>query len=393
MPEPDAIPAVVLGSGITALGVTRVLRRSGVPVYAAAARPENLRHSRFFRPVPGPPLEPGAPLADWLSRLPLERAVLMPCSDARVSEVAALEPALQTRFPASVPRPDVLGRVVDKGPFARVLSAGGIPHPFSRVLTAPADLADVPEAVFNAAFLKPRDSQSFFARFEVKAFAVRSRADAMDRLAGLEGTGLAMILQEYIPGPASAHIFVDGYVDAGGRIRALFVRQRLRMFPLDFGNSSYMVSIRPDEAPDAVDAVRRLLAVLDFTGIFSVELKRDTRDGICKVLELNARPWWYVEFAARSGVDVCRLAYDEALGRPLPDKLDYRPGRTLMYPPYDLAAVRARQGSGLPSWPRWIGQALRADQPLFRLSDPWPGLYELGEWLWHGVRRRLGGAA
>ena len=55
-----------------------------------------------------------------------------------------------------------------------------------------------------------------------------------------------------------------------------------------------------------------------YRGIFSAEFKRDPRDGLFKLLEVNARPWWFVDFAVRCGVDVCRMAYDDALGREVP---------------------------------------------------------------------------
>ena len=33
-----------------------------------------------------------------------------------------------------------------------------------------------------------------------------------------------------------------------------------------------------------------------------------------KILEINARPWWYVELASRCGVDVCTMSYRDAFG-------------------------------------------------------------------------------
>ncbi len=86
------------------------------------------------------------------------------------------------------------------------------------------------------------------------------------------------------------------------------------MFPLDFGNSTCMVSVAADEVAPAVASVERLLAHVGYRGIFSAEFKYDERDGLFKILEVNARPWWYVEFTARCGVDVCTLAYRDALG-------------------------------------------------------------------------------
>jgi predicted ATP-grasp superfamily ATP-dependent carboligase len=387
-----AAPALVLGTGVTSLGVTRALAAAGIRSFAAHDRPEHLRHSRHHRPPRGiAPLEPGQSLAEWLAAWPGESAVLFPCSDGTVREVAGLPESLGARFATVVPTASVLDQVVDKGAFAACLERAAIPHPFTHLVTGPEDLDLVPDAVFDSAFLKPRESQRFFARYGVKGFAVASRDDAGARLRDFVDAGATMVLQEYIPGGADAHYFIDGYVDRAGSVRALFVRRRLRMFPRDFGNSSYMVSVAPEEAPDGVATVRRLLAALGYRGIYSVELKRDPRDRRFKVIELNARPWWYVEFAAQCGVNVCQLMYRDALGLPLEDLDGYRTGRTLMYPPYDLSAVRPFGREGHPSWLRWMVQLLQADQPIWCWNDPVPGFYEVLEWVLPALGIRFGG--
>ena len=387
-----ATPAIVLGTGITALGVARVLSRAGVAAYSALAEPDHLRHSRYSRSLPGGavPFRHGDDLGAWLAGLPLERAVLFPCSDGLVRAVAGLSREMRDRFPAVVPPLEVLDHVVDKAHLAAFLDAAGIPHPYSRVLEDRTSLQAVPEEVFGSAFLKPRESQAFFARFQVKGVPVVSRAEAEHRLAQLQAAGFAMILQEYIPGSAAAHIFVDGYADRSGAIRALFVRRRLRMYPPDFGNSTYMVSIEPGEAPGAEDTVRRLITALGYRGIFSVELKQDARDRVHKVIELNARAWWYVEFAARCGVDVCMLAYHDALGQALQDPAPYQPGTALMYPAYDFSAARLLRREGSLSMARWMVQALWASEPVFQWDDPWPGIREYAEWVAGAIRNRMG---
>ena len=58
----------------------------------------------------------------------------------------------------------------------------------------------------------------------------------------------------------------------------------------------------------------RLITGCGLRGIFSVELKRDANSGIAKVLEVNARPWWYVHYATACGVNVCEMTYRAALG-------------------------------------------------------------------------------
>jgi predicted ATP-grasp superfamily ATP-dependent carboligase len=237
-----------------------------------------------------------------------------------------------------------------------------------------ADLADIPAELFAEAIIKPRDSQRFVAAFGVKAFRVRTRAEAVDRLTMATASGHSVILQEYVPGPATDHYFIDGFIDRDGVVRALFARRRLRMYPLDFGNSTYMMSVPIDEARPAADAIVNLLAGVRYRGIFSAEFKRDARDGGYRLLEVNARPWWYVDFAARCGVDVCSMAYDDALGRPVATVERYKVGRTLIYPYVDLFACLSLRRRGELSLASWAASWLRSMQPILQLRDPMPGL-------------------
>jgi predicted ATP-grasp superfamily ATP-dependent carboligase len=369
-------PTIVLGSGISALGVLRIIGRDRLQPLVAEVNDPLLRRSRWFRPAPNlPPAFNDDVFRDWLETLPGDRYVLMPCSDHWVRRVAEVAPELRRRFPASVPARASLHRLLDKGAFAELLHETGTPHPRSYAADEESDLEAVPDAVFSSAILKPRDSQPFIAHFGVKAVHVSSRDDARRQLRELHAGGFSVILQEYIPGPPGNHYFVDGFVDRFGAVQAIFVRRRLRMYPLDFGNSTAMVSVEPAEASDAVAAITRLLAHLEYRGMFSAEFKRDPRDGVFKIVEVNARAWWYVEYAARCGVDVCRMAYDDALDRPVARLAAYSVGRRLVFPYYDYpACVAESRRSGLTraaAVRSWMG----AMQPVFQLHDPKPGLH------------------
>ena len=365
-------PALVFGNGVTPLGVMRALAHTGTPGFVVSNREDFVRRSRWYHAAP--PRSEGMSLADYLEGLSIPRAVLVPCSDFWVSAVAALPRALRERFPASVPAPDVVGTLVDKLRFAEVLRRIGVPHPHTEAIDSVADLERIPESVLSdATFLKPRNSQQFFARFNVKAFRVASRADAVACLREIEAAGLSVVLQEYVPGPATRHYYVEGFVDVQGSVRIWFARQRLRMHPPDFGNSTYFVSVQLDEVQGAVASMRTLLEHLRYRGIFSAEFKRDDRDGEFKLLEVNARPWWYVNFAVRCGADVVQAYCRDAQGLPVETLKRYRVGATCMYPYLDYSACRGDRWS-LPRFGRWIGELLGAQQPVFQWSDPWPAI-------------------
>ena len=387
--RPQHVPALVLGTGVTGLGVLRALAASGVPAYSLADDPGPMRWSRWYRRAPGTERAARSDLAAYLEALPWERAVIVPCSDHWTQAVARLPSTLRERFPASAPEPAVLETLVDKLGLAKLLQELAIPHPRTIDLTRPAALADVPAELLSRAFLKPRDSQRFFAEHGVKAFLVRGRTEALRDLHRLERDGHRMVLQEFIPGSATHHYFVDGFTRAGGEPMATFVRRRLRMYPRSFGNSSYMVSVEAREAGPAIAHLWRLFERIKYRGPFSAEFKRDANDDVLKLLEVNVRPWWYVEFAARCGVNVCEMAYRDALGLPFDAVWQYDVGQGCVYTEYDVHACLALRRRGELSWRDWAKSWLTAMRPIFRFSDPLPGTVGTLRWLLGRLRRMI----
>jgi D-aspartate ligase len=378
---------LALGSGITLLGVLRALSEIDADVMALPDADRAARRSRWYRSAPRSFLGVNADaIAQRLESLAAP-TVLMPCSDFWARIVAALPAEVRARYPSSSAPLSALDLLVDKGRFGAALDRLGLPHPRTRKLKSIRDLDTVSDAVLKTSFLKPVQSQQFFARFGVKAFMVSGRTDARARLEQCAAAGLEMVLQEYIPGPPTNHYFIDGFVDRDGIVKALFARQRLRMSPPDFGNSTMMVSVPLSDTSAAIETLKTLLADIEYRGIFSAEFKRDERDGTFNLIEVNARPWWYVEFAARCGVNVCDLAVRDALGQSVPMISTYAIGRRCVFPYYDLQAVRAEMSAGRLGIVGWARSWLGPYQPVFRWSDPLPAIGEVAKLIGARVRK------
>lgn len=378
-----AVPVLILGGGITALGAMRCLGRRGVPLYVAGSRVGLITRSRWYRVLPeeGPNEFSEQDLGYRLEQLTIRRMVLLPCSDAWVMAVSQLKPELATRFSSSVAPPETLQQMVDKEFFAETLVRLGLPHPRTVVLRESGALEAVPEDQLQGCFLKPNQSTVFAQCYGVKALRFRDRAEALRLFKDASAKGIKVMLQEFIPGPPTRHVFVEGFVDRHGRICGLLARRRIRMFPDEFGNSTLSVSIPLAEVSGAVETMHRLLSVVWYRGVFSAEFKFDERDGLFKLLEVNARPWWYVDFAARCGVDVCGMAYRDALGREIEPVTSYQVGRRCVYPRLDLQNWLGDRGArALNGWSllqSWIG----AHQPFFSWEDPMPGIVGLYSWI------------
>ena len=351
------IPAIVFGGDIASLAVMRALGRDGVPVLVPQPAHPLVRRSRWHRPLPGAPREgsDGDELAAWLAGLPYERTVLFPCSDRWATTMAALPAEIAAAHVPVAPPRVALERLVDKARFADTVAQLGVPAPRTVPARTAADLDALSDEELRGSFLKPVDSQAFSARHGVKGLRPADRAEAAAVLPSLAAQGLEVVVQEFVPGPPSAHVFVDGYVDRAGRLRACFARRRLRMFPPGLGNSTLSETIRLADAADAVAALERLFAGIGFTGLFDAEFKRDERDGVAKILEVNARPWWQLGLAAAAGLDLVVLSYRDAAGGEPPPTERYRVGVRWVHPVPDARAWwRSRGGPGLPVR-AWLG--------------------------------------
>ena len=384
----QSVPVLVLGVGITALGAVRCLGRRGIPLYVAGTEEPLVTRSRWYRPLPGGPPREATPeaLRERLQALTIDRMVLLPCTDAWAAAVAGLSPDLAARFPSSVAPPEVMKRLIDKGCFAETLDELGLPHPRTVILRNEESLATVTDQTLASAFLKPTRTRPFSEKYHAKAIRFRDREDVRRRIGETRGLPFELMLQEFIAGPPSCHFFVEGFVDRQGNYSAILARQRARMFPREFGNSTATLTIPIERIPAAVDTIRRLLEGIGYRGVFSAEFKFDARDRLYKILEVNARPWWYVEFAASCGVDVCEMARLDALGEDVPAVREYPAGRWCVYPRLDFRTLRSPTGNGL--W-RVVHSWFSADQLTLRSDDPAPGIQELYRWGASNLRRTL----
>jgi len=144
------------------------------------------------------------------------------------------------------------------------------------------------------------------------------------------------------------------------------------------------------DVPEAVSSLRRLLDGVGYRGIFSAEFKLDERDGLFKLLEVNVRPWWFAGFAASCGLDVCEMAYHDALGGDVEPVTRYAVGRRCVASRLDLESGLAEWRSGrlrlTALFRSWIG----ADLLTLCRDDPWPGISGIFTWSKSRLRRKLG---
>ena len=130
-----------------------------------------------------------------------------------------------------------------------------------------------------------------------------------------------------------------------------------------------------------------MLESVSYCGIFSAEFKRDARDGCFRLIEINTRPWIYIQFADACGINFCDLYVRDALGEELapvsvPDTDKYCVNLVA-----DIRALRSMPASSRPAVLRVLAVWLRSFKLLFDWRDLRPAvrrIFEtLGSWIRH----------
>ena len=383
-----APPVIVLGGGgLTLTAVLRLLHRAEISAYAVCAAGTFSRYSRWYNPPAGLGADLGPDdLPELLADLPLERAVLLPCADDWLAATAALPKEFARRFPSSTPPLLAVAAFVDKWRFAQLLQQERLPQPRTQLVTSSAQIDSLPDRDLQCAILKPLSSVQFSGKHGVKGFIVNSREEARR---ALRKVLFPIMLQEFIPGPPTAGYFVEGFIDRQGHTCALFARQRLRMNPPGLGNSTFMVSVPLEQVADAVAPLQYLLETVSYRGPFSAEFKYDARDGFFKILEVNARPWWYIEAPARAGMDICKMAYRDALELEVETVNGYKAGQYFGYIYDDIRAWRQERKSGGPGFWSWLSSWRKVHSTPFCWNDPVPAFALAWQQLLAYIRHRL----
>ena len=226
--------------------MVRALRAHAVETFLVAPRTAVVARSRGVIVLDdGWTIERSAhSLWAFLGNAGLERGVLVPCDDDWLRVIAELRDLAADPFAPAAPPPAIVDTFVDKAAFARTLESLDIDRPRTLEVTSPEDPQAVAASELSSFFLKPRDSQRFTEAFQQKAFRIRDRRHAASQVERALEAGHRLLAQELVPGLPHNHVFVDGFVDRGGRVLRLLARRRLRMmYPSRFGNSTDSITI------------------------------------------------------------------------------------------------------------------------------------------------------
>ncbi len=170
--------------------------------------------------------------------------------------------------------------------------------------------------------IKPRSG------YGANGFSKVESREELDRLFYLteEKFGVSLV-QEYIP-QSSSQYQVEMVMGRDGECKSFILMDKLRWYPIEGGSSTINLTVKDDKIREDCIA---LLKKLNWVGYASIDLIRDPRDGVAKILEINPRINGTAKICFKCGIDLALQLLEEADGGDITSFNDYLEGVYLRY--------------------------------------------------------------
>ena len=359
---------MVLSAHVAGMGAIRCLRVAGIPVisayYAQSDFAHRSRHVSDRLEVPHPEHDEDAFVEALVaSARRFGRTLLIPANDATLGIVSRHKAALSEHHIVAAADWPVLERIIDKRHTYELAQAIGVPAPRTATPTSRADAERIASEVAYPCLVKPRVSHQYVEHFGSKLARVHDPAMLLVEYDRTAEAGVEVMIQEFIPGDDRHGFIFDSYRAEGASIE--FTAQKVRLGPPEFGLGRVIVS---RNMPELHDPAGRLLDALGYTGYSCTEFKRDPRDGIIKLIEVNGRVNRSILHPLAAGLNYPALMYRHLVrGEPV----EASP-----------AARRRVYWIDLASDLRWAAHDLKTrDQTLRELLRPYlgPSVFAVGD--------------
>lgn len=124
-------------------------------------------------------------------------------------------------------------------------------------------------------------------------------------------------------------------------------------------------------------------------GLFSAEFKVDQRDAIPKLLEVNARGWWFTSISAACGVNIVLTAYLDSIGKAKVAEENYETGRYAVNFLNDVRCAALMFAQKRLTARNWVHPFIGSiDWAIFSQDDPIPWAFSAYFKIAHGVAHR-----
>ena len=319
---------IILGMGITGLGVIRNLGRKGVRIIGMDPNPLILgRFSRYSRGVISPDVEK---CEDKFLESLLKTGkkidapgIIFPTEDRYVNFVSKNRDTLSRYFKFPLPGKILCDEILNKYKFFKLAEQSSFSVPLTFSAKTINDVRDAASKIAFPCIIKPLYSRKWKLGGMVKALKIDNKSGLLEKGAEFMNNDSEIVIQEMVSGMDSDQFSFAAYFDLHGNFRAGFVARKVRQHPLDFGVGTLVESLHEPEVAALGESILRKIG---FRGIAEVEFRKDQRDGKLKLIEINLRPWTQNSLASICGLNIIHIAYLDLAGMPLPKDVSYKDG-------------------------------------------------------------------
>jgi predicted ATP-grasp superfamily ATP-dependent carboligase len=306
-------------------------------------------------------------------------AVVFPTDDATLMAVSKNKERLSNCYRVVAEDWAVVRQLLEKVHTYAIAENRGIPCPRLRPVGQTDEALELAREIGFPCILKPSLGHVFFRRHHAKMVFAHS----LDELRGLIDRfgpeASELMLSEFIPGDDTRGANYNSFHVEGHPYQE-FTAEKIRLKPARIGFPTAVVS---RWRPAVAELGRRMVRAVGYRTFSCAEFKRDERDGVHKLMEVNARHNYSGALALACGINFPYLSYLDALGQALPSG-----GRTQNEGVRWIdeergvggAVAAARAGAGAV-WAYLEPYARRRVFAVFSASDPLPSLQQAGELL------------
>jgi len=257
---------------------------------------------------------------------------------------------------------DIYSKAIDKLQTMVYCMDNDIPCPRTAILNQDDDIKnlkwDFPLVI------KPRTS------YGAKGFnIVNSREELDNHFILTEKKFGPSLVQEYIPQTGEQYQ-VELLMGNDGECKFFLLMNKVRWYPLNGGSSTMNVTIKDERIQ--LDCIR-LMKSIKWVGYASLDIIRDPRDGVAKIMEINPRINGTAKICFYAGINLAEMILQQVCGNIVSTYMDYETGLGLRYFHMDMLwFIKSKERfKSSPSWFSWKNTV----DEIFSMEDLRPAFF------------------
>lgn len=257
---------------------------------------------------------------------------------------------------------DVYSRAIDKLMTMSICMSNNIPCPKTALVTSVDDFDDT--GWEYPIVIKPRTS------YGAKGFnVVYNHDELVEHFKLTEAKFGPSLIQEFIP-QNDKQYQVELLMDESGECKAFVLMDKVRWYPLAGGSSTLNITLHDE---DIRNSCVKLMKCVGWKGYASLDVIRDPRDGLAKIMEINPRMNGTAKICFAAGVDLCKLILQDAFEESVDDQNEYNDGVRLRYFHMDMLWF-LKSKERFKAKPSWFSNKNTVDE-IFEWCDLRPAFF------------------